>query len=129
MPLQFTTYAEQHYDELLTLFEIVDSIETPILMGDFNHGPAIPRENVVYIFPFHYGLMNARGFVSPYVLLDGRCTLCTENPAVLAMVNQTIDHVYILSESFEGRVVSSEVSSYLPLCNILSDKVGCAAFP
>ena len=79
-------------------------------MGDFSHGPASPRHNVSYLFPFNYGLMIARGFVSPYALLDGRCIRCADNPRVAPGTLSAIrDHVYILADSYEGRVISSEV--------------------
>ena len=65
-------------------------------MGDFNHGPASP--GVTWDLPIHYGLMNARGFVSPYVLYDGRCTFCVANPFVARQgftEDHIIDHVYV----------------------------------
>ena len=62
-------------------------------------------------FPFHYGLLNARGFVSPYVLKDGRCTFCSENPLTNLTPDWIIDHIYITTDTFE-RVIVSEV--YLP---------------
>ena len=59
-------------------------------------------------FPFYYGLVNARGFFSPYVLKDGRCTFCTKNPFVFG-VDEVIDHIYITTDTAD-RVVKAEVS-------------------
>ncbi len=111
-PQQYTNYEEQHFTEIMTLFTQLNGIDTPILMGDFNHGPASPRENIIYEFPFQYGLMIARGFVSPYVLHDGRCTFCSDNPAVAItnyQFNLIVDHVYLLADMYKGRVISSKV--------------------
>ena len=110
LPLQYSNNNEQHYDEVLTLFEQIRDVDTPILMGDFAQGPASPKENISYLFPFHHGLMGARGFVSPYVLLDGRCSRCADNPSVPPGTPSTMrTHIYILADSYEERVISSEV--------------------
>ena len=63
----YSNYDEQHYDELLTIIEVLTAKDEPILMGDINNGPA-SSDNMIWELPFHYGLINARGFVSPYVL-------------------------------------------------------------
>lgn len=109
VPLRYSNYDEQSYDQLQRLFELVRDIETPIVMGDFHHGPTSRREGVVYAFPIHYGLMNAEGFVSPYVLLDGRCTICSDNPVRIRPTSFIIDHIYVLADSYEERVISAEV--------------------
>lgn len=75
-PLLFSSYAEHQYNEILRLFDFVTSSRFPILIGDFNHGPAGPG-NLTWLLPFNYGAMVARGLTSPYVLMDGRCTFCT----------------------------------------------------
>lgn len=107
----YSTYDEQQYDEILTIFDLVNSKDTPILMGDFNSGPASVGD-VRWELPFHYGLMNARGFVSPYVLRDGRCTFCADNPTVAVSgfpQSNVLDHIYLTTNSYKGRVISSEV--------------------
>ena len=101
-PLLFSSYAEQQYDELLKLFNGIENLQAPVIMGDFNHGPAPP--GVTWDLPFHYGLMNARGLVSPYVLDDGRCTWCVANPLVPAQgftENLVIDHVYVTTTALK----------------------------
>ena len=75
-------------------------MKTPIIMGDFNNGPAPPGD-ITWQLPFHYGLIAARGFVSPYVLEDGRCTFSASNTLV--------DHIYLTTDSLKGRVISAEV--------------------
>ena len=60
-------------------------------------------------FPLLYGLMNAQGFVSPYVLKDGRCTFCTENPLTNNAVDELVDHIYITTDTID-RVVHAMVS-------------------
>lgn len=109
-PYRYPNYDAQQYDELTTLFEVVTSVENPILMGDFNNGPASPGTNFAWELPFHYGLMTARGFVSPYILEDGRCTFCVDNPSVDFPSNLVIDHVYVTTDAYKGRVLSAKVS-------------------
>ena len=106
-PFLFSTYAEQQYNELLRLFDFVTSSQFPILIGDFNHGPAGPG-NLTWEFPFNYGAVIARGLTSPYVLMDGRCTFCTSNPGVSFPASILIDHVYIPATAID-RVVSTKV--------------------
>ena len=63
------------------------------------------------LYPFHYGLVNARGFVSPYVLKDGRCTFCADNALnLLFPVSQIVDHIYITTDTTE-RVVFAKVAT------------------
>ena len=42
VPFLYSSYAEQHSNELMTLFDVIkkSGMQTPILLGDFNHGPA-----------------------------------------------------------------------------------------
>lgn len=56
--------------------------------------------------------MIARGFFSPYVLKDGRCTLCVENPFVFNIFDELIDHIYITTDTAE-RVLNVEVSKMI----------------
>ena len=109
-PALYKNYDQQQYAELMTLFEVITGKDTPILVGDMNNGPASPGNT--WELPFHYGLINARGLVSPYVLEDGRCTFCADNPPnVLAGFQSSvlIDHIYVTTDSYKGRVISSEV--------------------
>ena len=92
----------------LQLFESVVTKDMPILMGDFNHGPASPG-GITWLFPFNYGLMTARGFYSPYVFEDGRCTFCSTNPTTNFPVDIGIDHIYLRTD-MKGRMISSKVS-------------------
>jgi len=118
-PLMYSCYAEQQYDEVLRVIDFATSVDVPVLKGDFNHGPAVPGETT-WRLPFHYGLMNARGFYSPYILRDGRCTWCLENAqaAVFEQSNLIFDHIYITTNTME-RVRSVEVRvvfMLLPVC-------------
>ena len=113
-PLLYTNYEEQQYTEVLTLLELAVTKETPILMGDFNNGPGSPGH--VWSNPFHYSLITARGLVSPYVLKDGRCTSCGDNPSRVVSgfrENRSLDHIYITTDAYEGRVISSTVKILL----------------
>ena len=107
-PLLYNTYEEQQYNEIITLFGLLANKDIPILMGDFNHGPASPG-NITWELPFHYGLISARGFVSPYLIEDGRCTWCIENPTTLSAVNLVIDHIYLPTDISKERTINSEV--------------------
>ena len=73
-----------------------------------NHFPG----GLTWRFPFYYGLMNARGFVSPHVLKDGRCTFCIDNPLTDTNTDLIVDHIYITTDTTE-RVLSAEVG-YIP---------------
>jgi len=108
-PLQYVNYEEQHYAEIKVLFKRALTKTSPIMLGDFNHGPGSPG-NVTAMFPLHYGLMHSRGFYSPYVLRDGRCTVCSSNPVVRSLNSKeaSIDHVY-LPTVFSDRVLHSMV--------------------
>ena len=109
-PFLYSTNDEQQYNQLLTLFDVVTRMETPILMGDFNNGPVPRGSNVTWKLPFHYGLINARGFVSPYVLQDGRCTLCVDNPSAFPRSKNLVpDHIYVTAASYRGRVIFAMV--------------------
>ena len=99
-------------------------------MGDFNHGPASP--GMTWKAPFHYGLMNARGFVSPYVLYNGRCTFCGTNPLVARqgfIGDRIIDHIYVTTNTLKRvkavkvRLITSMQSSYWPKQDIATHKL------
>ena len=57
IPLLYTSYGEQHNDEIMKIFDIIQTMEmdVPILMGDFNHGPSIPGLNVKHYILLHDG--------------------------------------------------------------------------
>ena len=57
-PPLYSSFAEQQYNEVLRVIDFATSVDVPVLMGDFNHGPAAPGE-IIWRLPFHYGLMNA----------------------------------------------------------------------
>ena len=110
-PPLYASQNEQQYHEVLRVLDYATSVDVPILMGDFNHGPAAPG-GISWELPFHYGLMNARGLLSPYIIKDGRCTRCPSESAFAALVtskHQLIDHIYIASDTV-SRVISAEVS-------------------
>lgn len=108
-PLLYSSAAEQHYDEILNILDIATNMDVPILMGDFNNGPAVPG-GITWYLPFHYGLINAHGFASPYIVQNGQCTWCLENSqaALRDPRNLIIDHIFITTDSFV-RVLSTEV--------------------
>lgn len=106
-PFLYSSYAEQQYDEVLKLFNFATKMTVPVLMGDFNHGPAAPG-GIMWDLPLHYGLMNAQGFYSPYVLRDGRCTLCVENAQAVFPASFIVDHIYTTTNTMD-RVRSVEV--------------------
>lgn len=80
-------------------------------MGDFNHGPTVATppdvSEIIYDYPIHYGVVNAGGYFSPYVLLDGRCTFCIENEKV-STPSRIVDHIYVPVTSTQ-RVIGAEV--------------------
>ena len=41
-PFRYTSYAEQHRDEVTSILDYVETVDVPVLMGDFNHGPIGP---------------------------------------------------------------------------------------
>lgn len=108
-PYRYNSYAEQQYRELVTLLDAAAVTDSSILLGDFNHGPTIATlpgvSSVLYEMPFNYGYVNARGYYSPNVLLDRRCTICSENLAV-SITSRIVDHIYVPVTSSD-RVVAS----------------------
>ena len=43
-PFLYSSYSEQHNDEVLKIFDLIQDMKVPILMGDFNHGPGSPGQ-------------------------------------------------------------------------------------
>ena len=43
-PFLYNSYPEQHGDEIMKLFEVIETMDVPVLMGDFNHGSASPGQ-------------------------------------------------------------------------------------
>ena len=43
-PFLYNSYPEQHRDEIMKLFEVIETMDVPVLMGDFNHGSASPGQ-------------------------------------------------------------------------------------
>ena len=43
-PFLYDSYAEQHRDEVMKILEVIQTMDVPVLMGDFNHGPASPGQ-------------------------------------------------------------------------------------
>ena len=117
-PLLYSSYAEQQYDEVLRALDYATSVDVPVLMGDFNNGPAVPG-GVSWVLPFHYGVLAARGFYSPYVLRDGRCTWCLENAQAVVFFPGSfiLDNIFITTNT-RDRVRSVEV--YIVVCMALS---------
>ncbi len=71
------------------------------MMGNFNHGPTK--------FPYHYDYITALGYYSPYVVMDGRCTLCKENPSVI-VPSRIVDHIYVpVNSSFRVQGVKVRI--------------------
>ena len=75
------------------LLNLVEQHADIILLGDFNHGPAV--HNSTWRAPFNYGLMNARGLVSVNTVWCAQCTICKENPFSADQDIQVIDHIYV----------------------------------
>ena len=128
-PPLYSNYDEQQHDELLTLFELAAAKHTPILMGDFNNGPAYPSNNNTGQLPSHYNLLQVKGFASPYVLEDGRCTFCSSNNPSVSLSgfesDVTIDHIYLATEKLD-RVISSKVyNKYIADSDSMVSKVKC----
>ncbi len=112
-PLQYRNYEEQQYEELQVLFDAMQNKSHPVLMGFFHHGPAYPG-SLTWKHPIHYGLIHSRGFYSPYVLEDGRCTLCASNPTVNSIrhnKDMVVDHIYLPTTTFK-RVLFSTVRMF-----------------
>lgn len=79
-----------------------------ILMGDFNHGPAIP--GLEADAPQVYELMVSTGLFSATVEKFGQCTYCKDNVLIgNERANLILDHIY-LSINRAPAVVRVEVS-------------------
>ena len=98
-PLLYQSYEQQQFHEIMILLEWLDNKKTPILMGDFNHGPVTVACSS-WILPLHYGLLTARGMMSPYAMGEGVCTYYDYD----SNWQVVIDHIYIpahMHEKFE----------------------------
>ena len=81
-------------DKLLQDFPANRKDSSPVLMGDFNHGPA--STGVEAVFLTNYQKVIEEGFVSPYVSEVGKCTKCSENPlAGNSTIPKIVDHIYV----------------------------------
>lgn len=91
--------------------QVLEGVEDVVLLGDFNHGPAIP--GVQWQAPLLYGLMTANGYFSANVLWCGHCTYCLENSLAssLTVSDKIIDHIY-LPVCKRSTVVRVDVSLY-----------------
>ena len=94
-PPQFGHYAGQQANEIKVMHKFVQRNGNFVLLGDFNHGPALP--GIAWELPLNYGLMTAQGLLSATVTFCGQCTYCSDN--ILAAADQCphllIDHIYI----------------------------------
>ena len=106
-PQSFATYKDMNNHEtekLLQEFPANRKDSSPVLMGDFNHGPA--TTGVESMFLTSYQKVIEGGFVSPYVSKVGKCTKCPENPLAGNTTGPNtgiVDHIYVK----EGTVVSN----------------------
>ena len=89
-PLLYHSFEQQQLDEIGTTLAWTENKKTPILMGDFSHGP-VTIANTSWRLPLHYGLVSAHGFTSPYVIQDGRYT----------NLMTVVDHIYIPSYMYK----------------------------
>ncbi len=92
-PELYSTPQEQQLAEVYRLLDLVEQHDNIILLGDFNHGPAV--HNTTWRAPFNYGLMNARGLISVNSVWCAQCTICKENPFSADQNIQIIDHIYV----------------------------------
>ena len=93
-PPQFGHYAGQQANEIKVMHKFAQRNSNFVLLGDFNHGPALP--GITWELPLNYGLMTAQGLLSVTVTFCGQCTYCSDN--ILAAGNQyplLLDHIYI----------------------------------
>ena len=109
-PPQFGHYSGQQTNEIKVMHKIVEKSSHLILLGDFNHGPALP--GMGWELPLNYGLMTAQGLLSLTVTFCGQCTYCNDN--ILAAGDQyphlLIDHIYIPANQIAS-VKNVEVSN------------------
>ena len=83
------------------MLQLLEGHENPVLMGEFHSGPA--TSHLQWQKPFNFGLIAARGFVSPYYILDGRCTYCVDNSIVVGLnstENSLQDHIWTTTAVF-----------------------------
>lgn len=106
-PEQFTSYKQLHSNEVQQLLQAFPANQNgcpPVLMGDFNHGPAIAESQAYFADSFRT-VLNA-GYRSPYTEKSSQCTWCTSNPLVAKASLSTailgrsgiIDHIYVQNE-------------------------------
>ncbi len=86
-----------------------------ILLGDFNHGPAIPGCEAEA--SLNYGLMVSNGMLSATVQWINQCTYCEDNTLLVNVTraNLVIDHIYLHASKASAVV---EVSVSTSICSI-----------
>ncbi len=109
-PPQFSSYDEQHANEVRVIHRTVEGTNDAILLGDFNHGPPLP--GCVADFPQNYRLLTSGGFFSATVQHLGLCTFCADNLWLKDEVRTdlVLDHIY-LHPSKQTSVVRVDVSA------------------
>ena len=114
---------------IIIIMDIFNIIQTTCLLLQLHRRFHITSRNFIFAgdlvaeFPYYYGIMVARGFFSPYIQNDGRCTFCYENPLSPFPENVIIDHVYITTDTVE-RVMRAEVSCLI-FCKCMHYKHIC----
>ena len=115
-PLLYSSYEDQQRDEIGKMLAAVGGFQELILMGDFNTGPASSQTTAVS--PSLYNLIISEGFVSPFFLLDGRCTSCEDNILRIltgATGNLLLDHIFTIT-AISNNVQSVNVRTMYSIC-------------
>jgi endonuclease/exonuclease/phosphatase family metal-dependent hydrolase len=93
-PPEFSTYEQLNANETKQLLLQFPPDISPILMGDFNHGPG--GGGLIAEYEANYQILIDAGFISPYVRESGKCTWCTGNVLTESDPNPNlIDHIYV----------------------------------
>ena len=88
---------------------------TPVLLGDFNHGPEV-RNGTVVLAPPENGPLHSRvlaaGYTSPYATEVGKCTICPCNAIRAAKGKggiELIDHIYVVANDSQIKITDPQV--------------------
>ena len=100
-PPLFSSYEEQQLSELKALVQAAeDSALLPvILLGDFNHSPALPSRGIEPELAGNYEWLASQGFLCAYVMKNGSCTWCEENALISHTDYNANTAMVILSKS------------------------------
>ncbi len=109
----YTSWDEENEGESMIITQLMKSLEDKyprqLLMGDFNHGPAVPDLDVSAVDPLAYDIILATNRTDLYVQAHLPCTACEDNNIVDTTGNPIFDHFWIKDQLITGNLNTTDV--------------------